>query len=100
MVTHIVAWNLKPDLPEVDKEQAALQIKAALEALDGRIDGLLHIEVLVDAKESSQRDVMLYTEFTNEAALQNYQVHPEHVAASSIVKTMTVDRMCLDFEQE
>lgn len=100
MVTHIVAWNLKPDLPDADKEQAALQIKEALEALDGRIDGLLHIEVLVDAKESSQRDVMLYTEFTNEAALQNYQVHPEHVSASSFVKTMTVDRMCLDFGRE
>ena len=70
MVTHIVAWNLKPDLPDADKEQAAL------------------------------RDVMLYTEFTNEAALQNYQVHPEHVSASSFVKTMTVDRMCLDFGRE
>ena len=41
MVRHIVMWNLK----EENKEQNALEIKQALEALNGQIEGLIKLEV-------------------------------------------------------
>ena len=48
---------------------------------------------------SSNADVMLYSVLENEAALQGYAVHPDHVyVADTFVRPFTEIRMCLDFE--
>lgn len=100
MVRHIVAWNFRPELSEQEKMEGATAIQKALEGLDGRIDGLLSIRVITDPKTTCDRAIVLHTDFESEDALKGYQVHPEHVAASSMVKTLTCDRICLDFDIE
>ncbi|ATX81011.1 Stress responsive A/B Barrel Domain [Mariprofundus ferrinatatus] len=92
MVKHIVMWKLR------DKRDAA-EIKARLEALDGKIPGLIKIEVGIDFLESEQSaDVVLYSELASREALDAYQAHPEHVAVIPLVKGAAVSRTVVDYE--
>ena len=69
MVKHIVIWKLK----EENKEENALKIKEALEALNGQIPGLLHLEVGFDfSKQESSSDIVLYSEFDSVEHLNSY----------------------------
>ncbi|MDQ6969924.1 MAG: Dabb family protein [Mariprofundus sp.] len=92
MIKHIVMWKLR------DKADAA-EIKIRLEALAGKIPGLLHIEVGIDFLASEQSaDVVLYTELESREALQAYQSHPEHQAVVPIVKAAAIARTVVDYE--
>ncbi len=92
MVKHIVMWKLR------DKSDAA-NIKARLEALQGRIPGLLHIEVGIDFLATDQSaDVVLIAELESRAALESYQKHPEHQAVVPLVKAAAITRTVADYE--
>lgn len=96
MVKHIILWKLKEEHNNAEVKQG---IKDSLEALGGRIPGLLEIKVEISGLASSNADVMLYSVFESEDALKGYAVHPEHVlAADTYVRPFTETRMCLDFE--
>ena len=96
MVKHIILWKLKD---EFNNNEVKLGIKNNLEGLKGVIDGLTDIQVQIEALQSSNADVMLYSVFENEAALKNYAVHPAHVSvADTFVRPFTETRLCLDFE--
>ena len=99
MVKHIILWKLKESLSENEKAQAKKNAKAALEALQGKIPGLLSVSVAINGLASSNADMMLDTSFTDEEALKGYQVHVEHVAvANGYVRPFTDVRLCLDYE--
>jgi len=92
MIKHIVMWKLR------DKKDAA-EIKTKLEALKGKIPGLLDIEVGIDFLASEQSaDLVLYTELESREALNAYQVHPEHQAVVPIVKAAAIARTVVDYE--
>jgi len=93
MIKHIVAWNIKQDAPQ----DAAQQIKTALESLAGKIDGLIEIKVQTNLVAGSNRQILLDSLFESEEALAVYQAHPLHVAAAQIVGTLAYDRICLDW---
>ena len=74
-------------------------MKENLEALVGKVPGLLRLEIVTNPLTSSNADVMLDSTLESEEALKAYAVHPEHVAvADSKVSPYTVQRSCLDFE--
>jgi len=92
MIKHIVMWKLR------DKADAA-EIKARLEALSGKIPGLIRIEVGVDFLESEQSaDVVLYSELESREALDAYQAHPEHQAVVPLIKGAAIARTVVDYE--
>jgi len=92
MIKHIVMWKLR------DKKDAAA-IKCKLEALNGNIPGLLHIEVGIDFLASEQSaDVVLYSELESREALEAYQHHPAHQAVVPIVKAAAIARTVVDYE--
>jgi len=95
MVKHIVIWKLH----EENKEENALKIKETLEALNGQIPGLLHLEVGFDfSKKESSGDIVLYSEFDTVEHLDAYVIHPKHVAVGSLVRGATCDRKMIDYE--
>lgn len=99
MVKHIILWQLKDELSEEEKKVVKAEMKEGLEALAGKIPGLLEVKVQTEGLASSNAEVMLDTSFTDEAALKVYATHPEHVAvADSKVRPYTKTRLCLDFE--
>ncbi len=99
MVKHIILWQLKDDLSDLEKITVKSGIRDGLESLAGKIPGLIEIKVEIDGLASSNADVMLYSVFENEDSLKGYAVHPEHVAvADGKVRPYTKTRLCLDFE--
>jgi heme-degrading monooxygenase HmoA len=96
MIKHIVMWRLKGD---IDQPAAAKAIKAALEGLNGRIPGLLRLEVGINVvADADAADVVLYSEFASREALQAYQTHPAHNAAAEVVKAARSERWVVDYE--
>ena len=96
MVKHIILWKLKE---EHNNDSVKEGIKENLEALMGKIPGLVEIKVQTTSLASSNADVMLYSVFEDENALKGYAVHPEHVyVADTFVRHFTQTRLCLDFE--
>ncbi len=92
MVKHIVMWKLR------DKRDAS-QIKARLDALAGRIPGLLSIEVGIDFLESeASADLVLVAKLEDRDALAAYQLHPEHQAVVPLVKAAATARTVVDYD--
>lgn len=99
MVKHVILWQLKDELSTEEKVSVKNGIKEGLESLQGKIPGLVEIQVNINGLESSNADLMLDSLFEDEAALKNYAVHPEHVAvADGKVRPYTKSRVCLDYE--
>lgn len=99
MVKHVILWQLKDELSESEAKKVKEGIKENLEALQGKIPGLVDIKVQIDCLASSNADVMLDSLFDDEEALKGYAVHPEHVkVADNNVRPYTKTRVCMDFE--
>ncbi|MBR4819177.1 MAG: Dabb family protein [Clostridiales bacterium] len=99
MVKHVIIWTLKDEYSNEEKAAIKAEIKAGLEGLKGKIDGLTDIKVYTEGLESSNGDLMLDSTFVSEEALKGYAVHPDHVAvASGKVRPHAKIRSCFDFE--
>ena len=99
MVKHVILWTLKDSLSAEEKETVKQGIKEGLEGLSGKIPGLLEIKVYTNGLKSSNAEVMLDSSFEDEASLQGYAVHPEHVkVADTKVRPFTMNRVCMDYE--
>lgn len=99
MVHHIVLWNLKEELSEAEKKEAADRIKEELEAVKEEVSGVVSLNVVTNGLTSSNKEIGLISVFESEEALKAYQVHPAHVAAGSFIKTVTSGRCCLDYNE-
>ena len=101
MIRHIVAWRLKDAALGNGKAENARLMKDKLEALRGRIPGLLRLDVGLDfsATENSA-DVVLVSEFESREALAAYQVHPEHKAVGLFVRAVVCERRLIDCEAD
>ena len=99
MVKHIIIWTLKETKTEQEKEQIKAGIKEGLEQLAGKIPGLLEIHVTTQGLKSSNTDLMLDSTFRDEASLNGYTVHPEHMeVALNKVRPYVAVRACFDYE--
>ena len=99
MVKHIVMWRLHDDVDGIPKAESAVAIKEALEDLQGKIPGLIHIEAGIDFSDSDQSaDIVLYSELESREALDAYQAHPLHQAVIPLVKKHACERTVVDFE--
>ncbi|RLU01248.1 Dabb family protein [Ketobacter sp.] len=101
MIKHIVMWKLLEQAEGNSKAHNAQLAKAKLEALNGKVPGLLKLEVGIDfsATETSM-DLLLYSEFEDRAALQRYQQHPEHVAVFPFMQAIRSERRVVDYETD
>ena len=99
MVKHVILWTLKDSYSADEKEQIKKEIKAGLEGLKGKIEGLVDIAVNIDPLPGSNCDLMLDSTFETEEALKNYAVHPAHVEVADMkVRPFTASRVCMDFQ--
>ena len=97
MIKHIVMWNLRGDTP-VEKRDCIKQLQRSFESLRGRILGLLHLEIGVDSSRIDYAcDVVLYSEFENQEALDGYAEHPEHLRVKRELTDLRTARHQVDF---
>ena len=98
MVKHIVMWKLKEEAHGNSKEKNAQLIKEKLEALNGKIEGLRHLEVGLDFLGGGNFDVVLYSELEKKETLDVYQNHPLHQALLPFIREAVTDRKAVDYE--
>ena len=97
MIRHIVMWKFRRDLEQTPK-QIAEEMKSRLEALNGKIEGLLRAEVGVNIKETaSSYDAVLTADFTSWEAMEAYKVNPLHVVISNYCKERRLERVDVDY---
>ena len=99
MVKHIVFWKLRKKALGKSREENAQMIKEKLEALNGRIPGLLSLEIGIDfSKTSSSADVALSCTFASREDLDKYMVHPEHRAVVPFIMKAAKELRVADYE--
>lgn len=102
MVKHIVLWKLKENVDGKSRLDNALRLKDELESLNGKIPGLLHLEVGINIKGSESSnddsDVILYSEFEDMESLENYYPHPEHVKIKPFASSIRSERRVINYE--
>ena len=99
MVKHVIIWNLKDTLTEEEKNVVKVNAKKKLEALVGKIDGLIDLKVQIEFLSTSNGEMMLDSTFESFEALKAYAIHPAHQAvANEFVRPYTASRSCVDFE--
>jgi hypothetical protein len=99
MVKHIVFWKLKKSALGRSREENAKLIKEKLEALNGRIPGLLSLEVGFDfSKTKISADVVAYCTFANREDLDNYLNHPDHSAVVPFLVKVNSELRVADYE--
>jgi len=91
MVKHMVMWTLH------DKNDA-LAVKNTLEALKGKVPSIIDIEVGIDfSKTDASADVVLYSTFAGNDALEAYKAHPDHQAVLPMMAKVTSSRRVVDY---
>ncbi len=93
MLKHIVMWKLKPEALGQARE-----MKVRLEALREKIPQILELEVGLPVKPAEgQPDLVLVSLFQDEAALETYQKHPDHLPVVEFVKKIAAERRVVDY---
>ena len=98
MIKHIVMWNVRGDSPPA-KAAAIDKLKRSFDELRNLIPGILHMEVGVDSSQVDYAcDVVLYSEFESQAALDAYACHPEHLRVKKELADLRIARHQVDYE--
>ncbi len=97
MIKHIVMWNVRGDTA-AEKAAGIDKLKQAFESLRGKVPGLLNLEIGVDSSRIDYAcDVVLYSEFDTQAALDAYAVHPEHLRVKTELGDLRIARHQVDY---
>lgn len=98
MIKHIVMFSIKDGVEGRSKAESIAEAKRRVEAMNGKIPGLIKVEVGADysATEASF-DMVLYSEFESKEALEVYATHPEHTAVLPFLKSIFSERKLVDY---
>lgn len=101
MFKHIVLWKLKDEAHGNSKEENAAKLKRLVEELNGKIPGLIHVEVGINCNRTGspdESDVALYSEFDDKKAFEDYVIHPEHQKILPFSTSIFTDKRVIDLE--
>lgn len=99
MIRHIVMWKLKESAEGATREENLVKFKALLESCRHLVPGTpLHLEVgLAEPGLASTFDIALVSDFADQATLDAYQDHPDHVVVKQFAKAVAEGRQCVDY---
>lgn len=97
MIRHIVMWDLAGDSPK-DRAANIKLLSDSFNSLRGRVPGLRHLEIGVDSSKVDYAcDVVLYSEFDSQEALDAYAIHPEHLRVKAEIGDIRIARHQVDY---
>lgn len=97
MIRHIVMWKLRGDTAAA-RAANARRLQASFHSLRGQVPGLLRLEVGIDTSGVDYAcDVVLFSEFANQAALDAYAIHPEHLRVKQELGDLRIERHQVDY---
>jgi quinol monooxygenase YgiN len=99
MIKHVVMWWLRDSEDGVSRQENAQRLKAMLEALTASVPGIAALEVGINMiEDEAAADVVLVSAFADQAALDAYQKHPEHLKVAEFVKRVRTERRVVDYD--
>ncbi len=100
MIKHIVMWKLDEGYSSEEKENILDSLKKQLLDLETKVDALRSISVGLNhiGANNTNFDIILDTSFDNMADLKAYAIHPEHMKVVGYLKSIKLDRACVDYE--
>ena len=99
MIYHVVMWNFKEEVEEAKKAELQAEMAKHLEALVGKVPGLLTAKFVATPLPTSTHDMALVTTLEKAEDVKVYGSHPDHVAvADTYVRPYVTERACLDYE--
>jgi len=99
MIKHIVMWKLKEQAEGADRAANLVKARALLESCRAIVPGIEAFEVgTATPGLDATYDLVLYSAFTDLAALHAYQAHPEHQKILPFMGAIRAERQCVDFE--
>ena len=97
MLTHVVCFRYRPDVPEA----ARADHRARLAALDGAVGSLRGLAVGADVLGTPRSyDTALVARFDDRAGLAAYADHPAHLPVAALSRELCADIVAVDFEEE
>jgi quinol monooxygenase YgiN len=86
----------------VTRQQSGQSIlERSFESMRGKVAGLLHLEIGIDTSRIDYAcDVVLYSEFESQAALDAYGDHPEHLRVKAAVADLRTARYQVDYASQ
>lgn len=96
MLTHIVVWKYRTDIDEATREEHRNQLRRLPDLLPVDIKSfkvgadILHL--------SRSYDTGLVATYADQAALEAYSVHPEHVKVADFGRSISEHVASVDFE--
>lgn len=97
MIRHLVMWRVRGDSPQQRADNID-RLKRSFESLRGRIPGLVTLEVGVDTSGVDHAcDVVLFSEFVSQDALDAYASHPEHLRVKRELGDLRTARHQVDY---
>ena len=98
MVHHIVMWKFKPEIDDSMNPEIKKSMSENIQALIGKVPGLLTVEFVDTPLTSSTHDIALVTTLEKAEDIKNYAMHPDHVyVADTYVRPFVTERSCLDY---
>lgn len=99
MVKHIAMWKLRDQAHGNTKLTNAKLIKEKLESLNGKIPGMLKLEVGIDFSATKvSADIVLCSEFRSKEDLNVYRDHPDHKSIMPFILEAIRERRVVDYE--
>jgi len=100
LIRHIVMWNVR-GANAAEKAAGVEQLRRSFHSLRGRVPGLMRIDIGVDSSCVDYAcDVVLYSEFESQAALDAYATHPEHLRVKQEIGDLRIARHQVDYRVE
>jgi hypothetical protein len=91
-------WKLKDHAEGKTREENAIIMKGLLEALKDKIPEIQFLEVGSNvAPTDAAFDIVLYSEFRDEAALSVYQDNLDHLKVADFVSRIKEQRVLVDY---
>lgn len=98
MVRHVVAFRLRAK-DATQRAAESQRIQEDLQSLRGRIDEILDLHVGIDlGLVDGHWEVVLVSDFSDNATLERYQAHPDHVRVAQGISGLISDRAIVDYD--
>ncbi|MGO2658461.1 Dabb family protein [Mycetocola reblochoni] len=98
-IRHVVSWTLSAEDTETKREHAAGIASRLTAFANAHPDMVQNLQVGTNiAYPEKNADLVLIADFADLAALDAYQVHPEHQAIVEYVVPRVAGRSSVDFE--
>lgn len=98
MLKHIVMWTFKDHAEGADKATNLRRAKELLDACADIAPGTHRFEVAIaQSGFECTYDLVLYSEFEDQEALDAYQNHPQHVALKPFIAAVRAEPQCMDY---